>query len=271
VTTTSQTQRRAREVPVDPRGWAGGGLRRSFPRSLGWLLGARHGRRLGRCLGFSGAGGLGRIVVEVIPAHAVELRKGKRKHAALKSRWRARALKLVGRGDFAASIEAVRRCSLLESSAARLPAILRLVEGAPAAVFWPVFLSEWSACDDTWPHMPRLLGLLRRNAPGFSYLNDDQRRLFDGLPDHITVYRGCSLERMHGLSWTLSKKVAERFARGHRGLSVPRPTIAAARISRDNVFAVFCDRKEDEIILDAEKLRDVSSSPLARKPAGKTH
>jgi hypothetical protein len=35
---------------------------------------------------------------------------------------------------------------------------------------------------------------------------------------------------------------------------VPRPTIAAARVRRDDVFAVFVDRKEREIILDPEKL-----------------
>ena len=64
---------------------------------------------------------------------------------------------------------------------------------------------------------------------------------------------------MLGLSWTLSPSVATRFAHGHRFIPVERPTIVSARVHRDNVFAAFVDRKEDEIILDPEKLWDLET------------
>jgi hypothetical protein len=201
-----------------------------------------------------------RMLVNATADDAAEMRKGKRRFSAIKSRSRERALDLIRRGDnIAASIEAVCRCSQIESSEARLPVILSLLAGAPATVVWPVFLSEWSRCDDTWLLMPQLLTLLRRNAPGWAYLDDYQRAVLDGLPGLITVYRGCSLERVHGLSWTLSRKVAAKFARGHRGISIRRPTIARARMRRVDVFAVFVDRKEDEVILDPDRLRSVVS------------
>jgi hypothetical protein len=177
-----------------------------------------------------------RILEMVTPEYAAWQRKRKRQDSARKSRDRARARKLISRGDIAASIEAVRRCSALESSEARLLTIVNLLEGAPAAVFWPVFLSEWSHCDRTWPHLHRLLTLLRRNALGISYLDDNQRAFFDVLPEDITLYRGCSLERVYGLSRTLSPNVAKGFAQGHRFIPVPEPTIASARVSRNDVF-----------------------------------
>jgi hypothetical protein len=232
-------------VVKDPSGL--NALRERFERSQ---RGAKTERVYMNCMGR-------RILVKVTPAHADYLRKDKRKLSALKSRRRARALKLIGRGDIVASIEAVRKCSMLVGSEARLLTIVGLLERAPAEVVWPVFFSEWSHCDDTWQHMQRLLTLLRRNAPGLSYFDDDQRALFDALPKDITIYRGCSLERVFGLSWTLFPNVAVRFAQGHRFIPVPQPTIASARVRRDDVFAVIVDRKEDEIIVDPKKLWNV--------------
>ena len=86
-------------------------------------------------------------------------------------------------------------------------------------------------------------------------------------PDDFTVYRGCSLERVYGLSWTLSPNVAKGFAQGHRFIPVPEPTIASARVSRNDVFAVIVDRKEDEIILDPAKLWAVKTKAYTGKRA----
>lgn len=69
------------------------------------------------------------------------------------------------------------------------------------------------------------------------------------------VYRGCSRERVRGLSWTLDEKVAQSFARGHRGIPVPDPVVVCGEIGRKHVFGVFNDRDESEIVLDPNRVR----------------
>ena len=147
--------------------------------------------------------------------------------------------------DLQAAIAAVRERSLLSSSERRLETILDLCEDVPA-VFAEVFLSEWPLCDDTWRLRRRLLWALRRTE-----LN---------LPGRRTVYRGCSSERVRGVSWTTLPDIALGFALGHRTIGVPQPVIAKAEIKRG--FATFDDRSEREVVLDPKRLRGLIIAAL---------
>ena len=70
-----------------------------------------------------------------------------------------------------------------------------------------------------------------------------------GLPATMTVYRGQSADASPGLSWTLDRKVAERFARGHRGMKLPNPVVLEITVSRDDVALFITDRDEAEVVL----------------------
>jgi hypothetical protein len=147
-----------------------------------------------------------------------------------------------------------------ESSEVRLPVLLRLVESAPTSLFWHAFLDGWSSCDDTWAHMPRLLAALRfhaRKGSSHGYLDDGGLLFLDNLTPVVTVFRGCSRARTHGISWTTDEAVAHGFAIGHRGLRVPDPVVVKAVIAKQDIFAVFTDRNESEILLDPAKIENV--------------
>lgn len=142
-------------------------------------------------------------------------------------------------------------------SETRADVMLRLVRNQPADVFWSVFLDAWSLCDDTWSHQADLLKLLRRHreaAPVDRGINEADQRFFASLPDRVVVLRGCSQERVRGLSWTTDYDVAEGFAKGHRGKRVPCPVMAKAVVPKEAIFAVFTDRSESEIVLDPRRL-----------------
>lgn len=68
-----------------------------------------------------------------------------------------------------------------------------------------------------------------------------------------TLYRGCSLDRIHGLSWTTDRKVAEGFVYGHRGMRVPDAVIAKTRIRKNDIITVVTDRGESEVIIDPDQ------------------
>jgi hypothetical protein len=125
--------------------------------------------------------------------------------------------------------------------------------------FWCVFGNTWSACDRTWHHRRDLLKWLRRYSPPI--LSDDGRAFLDRLRKPVQVYRGCSRQRVRGISWTADPKVAEEFARGHRGIGVPDPVIASAVIPATAVFAVLVDRDESEIVLDPRRLAKLTIRP----------
>lgn len=124
-------------------------------------------------------------------------------------------------------------------------------------VVWPVFHTIWNACDATWNHREDLADFLDLIEPdddrgnhSCNYLTPEDRVAFKSLPDHIRIYRGCSLSRVYGFSWTTDRKIAEGFARGHRGISVPDPVIATLRIPKRYAIGFYTGRKEQELLVD---------------------
>jgi hypothetical protein len=140
----------------------------------------------------------------------------------------------------------------------RAEEMLRLTWFVDSDVFWKVFHENWCCCDDTWYLRKVLIDALSCNhAEGSAcwLMDTKQRRFFDKLPPTVTVYRGCSSDRIRGISWTTDLSVAERFARGHRGIKVPDPVVVKAQIPKDAIFTVFVERNESEIVLDPEQLK----------------
>ena len=154
-----------------------------------------------------------------------------------------------------AAVKAVFSALLTTGSAGRLPRMLSLIGTAPPEVFWPAFVENWPVCDATWEYRRLLLAVLRKQPPSSPFLTAKQRSLYERLPARVRVFRGCSRERIRGVSWTKSRQVAERFARGHRGIEVPNAVVAVAMISKDAIFLVNHERREREIVLDPRALR----------------
>jgi hypothetical protein len=168
----------------------------------------------------------------------------------------------------AKAIEVINKALLWENSTSRLSAMLKLLADALAEVFWPIFLVNWPICDATWNQRNALLSLLRKKsvlAPAVDYYDSDVRTFFDSLPNVVTIYRGCSRNRVRGISWTTDKGIAEKFAGGHRFIPVPDPVIVRSSIDRDWIFAVSVDRNESEVLIDPAAFADVRMRNAGRK------
>jgi hypothetical protein len=114
-------------------------------------------------------------------------------------------------------------------------------------LFWSG-LAEWWNTFDAIDHVA-LGKLMRRRASTWTpeCMSEENRCKYDALPDRFTVYRGQDLGR-HGYSWTLDVKVAEGFARGHRGIKNPHPVSVTAKTKKSNVAFYQGDRQESEIV-----------------------
>lgn len=86
-------------------------------------------------------------------------------------------------------------------------------------------------------------------------MNEEEKKIYEILPDVITVYRGVQYEEhASGISWTLSEEQAEWFADRFDGTGF----VFSAKIKKEDIFAYFDSREEEEIVLNPEKLFDVN-------------
>lgn len=84
-----------------------------------------------------------------------------------------------------------------------------------------------------------------------------ERRYFDSLPQKVTIYRAMTILEQEsgdfGLSWTMSKKVAEFFAYKYQRYARYQDhekVIHALDVDKKTIIAYFACRKEHEVIYD---------------------
>ena len=154
-----------------------------------------------------------------------------------------------------AALDAIRQCTLWANSEHCLLTVLRLIEFAPSAIFWPALMATWDDCDATWKHRKRVLWAMEKaRKPAWAFFSPSQRQFFETLPPLVRVFRGCSVRRVRGIAWTVDRAVAEGFARGHRG-RVPEPVVASALIPKEHIFFVTDERQEKEVVLNPRQRR----------------
>ncbi|RVA54278.1 hypothetical protein EN933_10800 [Mesorhizobium sp. M7A.F.Ca.US.001.01.1.1] len=139
-------------------------------------------------------------------------------------------------------------------SANRLQIMLDEVWHLPGELFWPVFHKVWPTTDATWRQQDELVELLQFHQPMEEFLKGQDRVFYEQLPDVIQIYRGSSRDRVHGLSWTIDRRIAESFARGHRGVPVPEPVVARVSIPKSAVLAISIERGESELLVDPDSI-----------------
>ena len=115
--------------------------------------------------------------------------------------------------------------------------------GSAGHAFWSVLQDVWPSFDLV-PHFDfeRQFGRLK---PHWLPTDDIAR-----LPAIDGNLRGQSKHAPPGLSWTLSRTVAEGFAVGHRGIRIREPVVLERVIDRLDVAMAFLDdRDEREVVL----------------------
>lgn len=191
-----------------------------------------------------------------LPADAREVHKALMRDnwAALPAEKRAALEKTMNINAASTVEEVIAHLRQWHESDMRPDALASWAEGGvDRDTFWAVTRETWNECDRI-PH-ERFEGLFAR------YGADDyiKRR---SLPRHIgktvTVWRGQGHHQEVGLSWTLSREVAEKFARGLRFRN-RYPIVFRRRVSRDDIL--FCDdsRNEQEVVLRAWDVGDRST------------
>lgn len=131
-----------------------------------------------------------------------------------------------------------------------LMAIKFIIMTNPA--FWRMVAFVWVDSENIYQNLDNWVDLFESDRPSKdSLMDDDELRVLRQLPDEVLVYRGHSPENLEGLSWSLSKHVAEQFAdRSMKG----NPLVSQSAVSRDDIHAYFNVRGEQEVVISPDAL-----------------
>lgn len=85
------------------------------------------------------------------------------------------------------------------------------------------------------------------------FMDEDELRGYDAMPDTLRVYRGCNRTELRrhvfGISWTTRQDVAEFFAWRFNAQDSSR-IVVATDIAKADILAYFMGRDEYEVIAD---------------------
>jgi len=89
-------------------------------------------------------------------------------------------------------------------------------------------------------------------------MDEGERAALARLPKTINVWRGIGKRGRPGLSWTLNRNRAMRFA--YRAMG-NKPRLLHGEAHRRNVHALLLGRNEDEIVAEKVKVSRTESLP----------
>jgi hypothetical protein len=119
--------------------------------------------------------------------------------------------------------------------------------------YWELVSDVWRDTENLWQwgdKIDRILGDEPEETRRM--MDDDDRQVFDALPDTIEVFRGYDeqFEDTPGWSWTLDHERARWFARRWSARAGHEPRVAVGEVAKANVAAYIGGRNEAEIIVN---------------------
>ena len=127
--------------------------------------------------------------------------------------------------------------------------------------YWKYLGQAYTGSDNNRDDIPIIKTMFTRPYPHRECIMDDQEQaIYKSLPPQVTIYRGMTEvearkgakdPNQYGISWTLSKEVAEFFAYQYgRNFSTShmKKTTVKRTVPKTDILAYFGEREEDEII-----------------------
>jgi len=165
---------------------------------------------------------------------------------------------------------ALESAALWANSYGRLPVLLNLAPTTGCGEeLWKTWFSvlgdQWTTCDNIGVHKASLYRLMVKHRDRWpDIMTSAERAILVALPDTVTLFRGCGPKNKLGLSWSLSREVAERFPFSSR-YRTTGPRILTARVPKKRIVGIKTDRSEDEVIALVRSADLVANQQLKAK------
>lgn len=129
----------------------------------------------------------------------------------------------------------------------RLQAFLNIYSELNDSEYWDLLSSIWIDSENIWQNKNIWITLLKeRYESKHLFMSQDDRNMFDALPDEFMVYRGYLIGKNEdGLSYTTDKKKAQWFSKRFS----KDGAVISKLVRKEDVFAYTNERDEKEIII----------------------
>jgi hypothetical protein len=184
------------------------------------------------------------------PLRPILVEPGGEEHANWKlARARAHLAGLEQRGDWKEAI-------LAHTTFYRLAALEKYAPALDDKRYWQVVAFVW--VEDESPsasRSQRWLRVLESPRPGHSaMMTGEELRKLGGLPTVVRIFRGFDYRGgRFGLSWTLRRDVADRFAGS--GSRLAPANVAEGEINREAIIALLLGKDEAEVVANPADVR----------------
>lgn len=150
------------------------------------------------------------------------------------------------------TLDKIRQAVSLCNSYTRMPTLIQeYPESVGDILSWFTVLGEeWSCCDNIGEYAPELRAIFKTADQRYlaAMMTAEEQATLSGLPDMITVYRGCYAINSDGLSWSLCRDTALGFTSLHRyHRPGETPLLITGRVPRQTCVLKL-DRNEQEVI-----------------------
>lgn len=113
--------------------------------------------------------------------------------------------------------------------------------------YWELLSAIYTDTENAWAYQSQYRNLFSCKRGNREYLMDeDERKVYESLPDEVTVYRGYQVGlNKNGISWTTNKETAQWFATRFS----KRGKVLEKKVSKRDIIAVFNGRNESEVVI----------------------
>ncbi len=143
----------------------------------------------------------------------------------------------------------------------RIQALYDMHEGLSHAVFWELFHSLYMQSENPSQDIHLIDEMFERKTHSarmesperLNRLPTDSRKLYEVLPNEMTIYRGCHGFNEHGFSWTTDYQIAKKFSTRMAldGVAI----VLWGRALKNDVICAYQERSESEIIIQPKHVQ----------------
>lgn len=135
----------------------------------------------------------------------------------------------------------------------RLDALFKYASKMSDSEYWRALGWIWTDTENFYENSKDWAKAVTADRPGREFMMDeDDRELYNSLPDAITIYRGQTKDHPVGMSWTTKKEIAVWFARRFYNKN---GVVITAKVRKKDVIACFAGRKESEVVVAVESVK----------------
>jgi len=143
----------------------------------------------------------------------------------------------------------------------RIEVFMKLAEDMTDQEYWENLGWIWMDSENLHQYSEHLEDLINPSDRPLklrhTVMDGSERSVLVGMSDPVRIYRGATEINIEGWSWTISSKVAKRFARRYADIKKGVSILLKAYVPKEHVIWYLKGRNEEEIVTKYEHVENM--------------